>query len=268
MQTLFNKWNPESANCSFQNYFYNSVNPEHVPYYGPNGDEDPQKWEEALQKRPTEGSVPVLARGFVAVGQRLELQAKSLQVLHQRLHEINDSLLALMQKHDLEISTRCAEAKRKHIALSARCLRLATKVQVLRYKGYPLDGAEEVLKKKLTELEKAASDPALEARSNEIWARMHNIRVRITLIQGEAERLGKKIGNGEEKIDDATMAAIKKVCDSSRSKYITSMLTPSQLLSDYDSQLNHLKKELERIRTDYAEWEQASKPVSTGSSVR
>ena len=96
----------------------------------------------------------------------------------------------------------------------------------MRYKGYPLDGAEEVLKKKLTELEKAASDPALEARSNEIWARMHNIRVRITLIQGEAERLGKKIGNGEEKIDNATMAAIKKVCDSSRSKPKTSMLMP------------------------------------------
>jgi nuclear pore complex protein Nup54 len=212
MQTLFNKWNPDSQTCVFQSYFYNSVNPEHVPYYGPNPDEDPQKWEEALQKRPTEGSVPVLARGFVAVGQRLELQAKSLQVLHQRLHEINQSLLALMQRHDLEISTRCAEAKRKHIALSARCLRLATKVQVLRYKGYPLDGAEEELKKKLSDLEKAACDPALEARSNEIWARMHTIRARTAILQEETERLGKKVnGSDDDKIDEATMAAIKKV---------------------------------------------------------
>ena len=89
---------------------------------------------------------------------------------------------------------------------------MATKVQVLRYKGYPLDGVEEELKKKLTALDKSASDPALEARSNEIWARMHNIRVRTTLLQEEAERLGKKVNaTDDEKIDEGTMAAIKKV---------------------------------------------------------
>ena len=41
------------------------------------------------------------------------------------------------------------------------------------------------------------------------------------------------------------------------------MLTFKQLLSDYDSQLNHLKKELERVNSDYSDWEQASKPVKS-----
>jgi len=35
---------------------------------------------------------------------------------------------------------------------------------------------------------------------------------------------------------------------------------PTQILSDYDAQITHLRKELEQVHHEYSEWEAASKP--------
>jgi len=210
---LLEKWHPDSPNCAFQYYFYNTVGAENAPFFGPSPGEDPQKWEEALSKKPNEGSIPVLGKGFTAIGQRLTIQVQAVNALRTRLHEINTCLSELMQNHDLVISVRAADAKRKHIALSQRCLALATKVQVLRNRGYAMDGVEEELKKKLVLLEKGAFDPVLSGRQEEIWARMSGIRARAKALQEEGERLGKRMNGTEEEevVDEATMTAVKKV---------------------------------------------------------
>jgi len=215
MKILVDKWNPQSPNCAVQAYCYNQVPVDHVPFYGPGPLEDEKKWEEALAKKPSKGSIPVLVKGFQEVAQRLNIQAQAVVHLQNRLHEINNSLTVMMQTHDLVVAVRAAEAKRRHTAFTQRCLALATKVQILRNRGYAMDTAEEELKKKLVELEKKAFDPILGGRQEEIWARMSAVRARASLLQEESEKMGKNLENGDaESLDEEGMKKVKKVGNS------------------------------------------------------
>lgn len=141
------------------------------------------------------------------------MQVQTLDVLRGRLHEINDGLNTLLQKHDLHISIRAAECRRKHLRLSHQCLGLAAKTQVLRNRGYAMDSAEEELRKKLILLERSVFDPALNGRGEEIWARMVSVRERGRQLQREFENAGRGIGHEKGVvIDEEVMRRVKKVC--------------------------------------------------------
>ncbi|KAI9792290.1 MAG: hypothetical protein M1816_002515 [Peltula sp. TS41687] len=247
---LAEKWSPTSPNCAFQRYFYNHVGEARVPYYRPTPNEDERKWEEALAKKPGPGYIPVLLVGFESLGMRLQKQVEYLAGYNMRLHQINDGLTLLLNKHDLIISVRTQEAKRKHQALSARFLALATKVQVLRNRGYAMSGDEEELKKKLLGLERAVFDPALQGRSSEIWARMVSIRARVRALHDQIERSANDVMNGlPEVLDEEVMRKASKV------------------LEDYASQLTHLRNELEQIQMDFKEWETMANPSMNGTTT-
>ena len=212
IELAFSKWNPQSTLSLFHTYLYNSVPPESAPFYGPTPQDDETKWEEALSKKPSPGAIPVLVKGFEQIGQRMEMQSQSLQVLRGRLHEINDGLNSLLQKHDLQISVRAAECRRRHITLSHQCLRLAAKTQVLRNRGYAMDSAEEELRQKLLLLERNVFDPALTGRGEEIWARMVSVRERGRQLQREFEKSGRGLSQHKEQvIDEEVMRRAKKV---------------------------------------------------------
>ena len=141
------------------------------------------------------------------------MQLQALHTLGGRLHEINSGLSKLLQKHDLSISVRAAECRRKHLRLSHQCLGLAAKAQVLRNRGYAMDGPEEELRNKLLLLERSVLDPALNGRSEEIWARMVSVRERGRMLQRQFEKVGK--GSSQEQgplIDEEVMGRVKKVC--------------------------------------------------------
>ncbi|KAB2104710.1 hypothetical protein AG0111_0g6880 [Alternaria gaisen] len=247
IRILNNKWDPENPECVFQYYFYNSVKPEEAPFYGPSQGEDERKWEEALSKKPSPGAIPVLARGFEQVGERIKQQAAAVTALRTRLHEINNSLSLLKDAHELTVASRITEAKRKHIVFTQRTLALATKVQILRNRGYVMDQPEEDLKKKLIELEKQTFDPVLGGRQEEIWARMSGVRERARILQEETEKLGKTIEQQQngELLTDEDQKALEK------------------LLKDYDRQLEHLKKWVDDTRDEYDEWETAQQSRPT-----
>ncbi|KAJ8109289.1 hypothetical protein OPT61_g7571 [Boeremia exigua] len=247
IQVLNSKWDPENPDCVFQYYFYNSVKPEEAPFYGPQPGEDERKWEEALSKKPAPGAIPVLARGFEQVAERIRQQQIAVSALRTRLHEINNSLSVLKDTHELNVASRVTEAKRKHIVFTQRTLALATKVQILRNRGYVMDTQEEDLRKKLAELEKKTFDPVLGGRQEEIWARMSGVRERARILQEETEKLGKTIDgqqNGELLSEDDQKALEK-------------------LLKDYDRQLEHLKKWVDDTKQEYDEYEkvQEQKPA-------
>jgi nuclear pore complex protein Nup54 len=213
MEVLFEKWNPSTPACVFQHYFYNTVGEDRAPFYSPGAGEDEKKWEDALKKKPSAGAVPVLAVGPHAVGQRLEIQAVWARALQTRLHELNEILTKILQAHDLQYSVRSQEARRKHAVLSRRCLALATKVQVLRNRGYALDGVEEQLRTKLSELEKTAFDPMLSGRQEEIWAKMNVLRDRAQLLKNETDRLSKDTRDSNQNpLDADQMKKVEKVC--------------------------------------------------------
>lgn len=212
IEAALTKWDPQSPNSLFQTYLYNSVSPDQAPFYGPGPEDDESKWEEALRNKPAPGAVPVIVKGFYQLGRRMVTQEVHLTILQGRLHEINNGLTELLRKHDLQISIRAAECKRKHLRLSHQCLSLAAKVQVLRNRGYSLDNAEEQLREIMLKLDSSVHDPALNGRAEEIWARMVSVRERTRQLQRGSERLWESMGKEEEQvIDEVVMKRANKV---------------------------------------------------------
>lgn len=210
MELIFRKWDPESPACTMHHYFYAALAPERAPFVTMPPDADERGWEEALRNKPYEGAVPVLAKGFQQLGSRLSMQVEAVKQLQMRLHEMNNSLGAMMEKHELVLSVRAAEAKRRHVGLSQRCLALAIKAQVLSSRGFVLDGMEEELKKKLAQLEKGVFDPAFAGREEEIWARMVALRERSRWLTAESEKLGKQVAS-DNGLDEEVLKKTKKV---------------------------------------------------------
>lgn len=208
MITVLDKWDTASPNCVFKHYFYNKVDDNMAPYYRPGPGEDATAWEEALSKKPGPGYIPVLCTGFQQMGERIQLQQRNLANFNARLHEINNSLGQMMQNHETKTSIRAMDARRKHIVLKQRCLALATKVQVLRNRGYAMGGDEEDLRTKLMVLERNIHDPGLDARGEEIWARMLLVQERARMLKTEFDRAGNE---NSDLLDEDTSNKAKKV---------------------------------------------------------
>ncbi|OKL55788.1 hypothetical protein UA08_08872 [Talaromyces atroroseus] len=220
----------------FRTYLYNFVGEDQAPFYQPGPEDDATKWEEALKSRPGPGYVPVLVKGFWELGKRAQRQKDFLTMMQSRLHEINQCLTDLLSRHDLKISVRIADCRRKHLVLSQRCLSLAAKTQILRNRGYAMDDAEEELKKKLVQLERSIFDPSITGRAEEIWARMLAIREHSRRLAAEIDRSAStKATNGEESLDENVIKTAKKI------------------LEDYAAQIQHLQKELVSIRKELDE---------------
>jgi nuclear pore complex protein Nup54 len=190
------KWDPTNPNTAFRYYFYNKVDESRVPFYAPTPNEDPREWEHAVRDKPAPGFIPAFATGFRAVGERLTMQRAALAQFNARLHDINSSLDTILSKHDLETSVRAVNARRKHQVLRQRCLALAGKVQVLRNRGYALDTDEDALKSKLEQLDRGLSDPALSARTEELWSRLILLRGHADTLRNEINARGGDVGDG------------------------------------------------------------------------
>ncbi|KAK0839151.1 Nucleoporin nup57 [Friedmanniomyces endolithicus] len=248
--TLLRKWDPQSQDTLLQTYLYNAVSAAYAPFYYRNPSEDEAGWEKALAAAPEpvqgEGGdgavkfVPVLVRGFWDLGQRVEYQAHTVKAMQARLHEMNNSLEAVMSAHQQRITTHVEACRRRHVALAERTLRLSVKLQVLRNRGYALDGAEEALRKQLGVLAGRVADPAFGAREEELWARMVALRERARWLGEEGKRVGQTVGGQSEGgaggVTDAVLETTRKI------------------LRDYDAQLRHLDKELAEVGREFAGW--------------
>lgn len=239
ISTLVDKWSPESSETLLQTYLYNAANPNFAPFYHPAPGESEKEYETALVKKPepVDGNtwVPVLVRGFKALGERVEFQAKFVQSMQVRLHEMNNSLTAIMNKHSQDLSVRTETAKKQHIAISQRTMRLAVKCQVLRNRGYALDAQEETLRTSLLALQKQVQDPASSSREEAVWARMVVLRERTRWLEEETKRLGNGPTSSTKspQLPQQTIQAAKKV------------------LRDYDAQIQQLSKELREVQAEF-----------------
>lgn len=213
IKTIAEKWDSSSSECAFQYYFYNSVKPEEAPFYGPQPHEDHKKWEEALANKPSEGSIPLLVRGFQEMAARIQYQVFAMSTLQNRLHEMNNSLGVIKDQHELTTAPRINKAKQKYIEHTQRILALATKVQILRNRGYAMDQTEEELKKKLAELEKRAFDPINGGKQEEIWARMSSVREHAQRLQYETEKQSNAaaVGAQEGSLSEDDQVQLEKV---------------------------------------------------------
>ncbi len=208
MKMVAEKWDPTNPNCAFKAYLYNKVDEHTVPLYGPGPNEDPKEWEEALQHKPAPSYIPVLCAGFPSIIARVTLQRRVIVEFNNKLHAINASLDAILSRHDLEHTVRALNARRRHAELSKRCLVLASRVQVLRNRGYALSGDEDELKQKLAVIDKSIQDPALSARMEELWSRLIILRGYADNMKDEINKPGFADGEG---LGEEIEAKAKKV---------------------------------------------------------
>jgi nuclear pore complex protein Nup54 len=209
IQEVVDKWEPNHPNCVFKHYFYNKVDEGQVPYYTPGPNEVSREWEEALQKKPAPGYIPVLCAGYPMLAERLKTQKRAIADYNTRLHQINSGLDAILSHHELATTVRAEQARRRHTVLQERCVGLAAKVQVLRNRGYALSGDEDELRIKLKSLETSIQDPALSAREEELWTRLIRVRDYASRLMEETDKLSVKEDEG---LDEETEAKAKKVC--------------------------------------------------------
>ncbi|KAB5562698.1 nucleoporin complex subunit 54-domain-containing protein [Coniochaeta sp. 2T2.1] len=240
MQLIAEKWHPAHPSCAFKTYFYNKVDESRIPFYQPGPQDDPKEWEEALSRKPAPGFMPVLCSGFQGMAERLKVQRRAAGEFNARLHEINASLDAILSRHDLETSVRALNARRKHAALRNRCLALAARVQVLRNRGYALSTDEDELRTKLMEMERGMQDPALSARMEELWSRLIVLRGYADSLRIEINKRGMSEDGG---LGEEVEAKAKKI------------------LEDYEKQIQHLKKEVDQIKRDFADYEKEHNPT-------
>ncbi|KAK4140156.1 nucleoporin complex subunit 54-domain-containing protein [Dichotomopilus funicola] len=239
MKLITEKWDPTNPNCAFKTYLYNKVDEHTVPLYGPGPNEDPKEWEEALQNKPAPNYIPVLCSGFPSIIARVALQRRVIVEFNNKLHAINASLDAILSRHDLDHTVRALNARRRHAELSRRCLALASRVQVLRNRGYALSGDEDELRQKLAQIDKHIQDPAMGARMEELWSRL-------VILRSYAENLKEQINDTgfpeADGLDEEIEAKAKKI------------------LEDYDKQLQHLKTQIEEAKKDFETWEAQHSP--------
>ncbi|KAK0634062.1 nucleoporin complex subunit 54-domain-containing protein [Immersiella caudata] len=240
MKLIAGKWDPSNPNCVFKTYLYNKVEEHAVPHYAPGPMDDPKQWEEALQQKPAPNYIPVLCAGFPSIVARLVLQRRAISEFNNKLHAINASLDAILSRHDLEHSVRALNARRRHADLSKRCLALASRVQVLRNRGYALSSDEDELRQKLLKIDKGLQDPALSARMEELWSRLIVLRGHADSLKDQINKPGfaDSDGMGEE-----IEAKAKKI------------------LEDYEKQLQHLKKQVDEAKKDFEEWGRVHYPT-------
>ncbi|OAL26862.1 hypothetical protein AYO20_09895 [Fonsecaea nubica] len=244
MNIVKNKWDPSSLSSPLRTYLYQHVESEtDALKYRPGPGEDEDKWEEAVSRRPGPDWVPLLVQGFFQLGRKAQIQMEAVQRCNMMLQEINTSLDVQLDKHRQNVATRLEDCKRRQASAAQRTLVLAVKVQILRNRGYVMDNAEEELKAKLEKLQREVFDPSLNAREQEVWARMLGIRERAKRLKVEMEKLAPAAAtNGEDTtLDEETTKAAKKT------------------LEAYEIQLRHLQKELELVQQEFEEWEKISR---------
>lgn len=213
MEIIHDKWNPASIQSPLRAYVYQHVGDEKDALrFRPNPQlEDENKWEEAVAQRPGPAWVPLLLRGFSEMGRKVQLQNEMIAKCNMILKEINTSLDVQLETHDQKIAARIAECRRRQQAATKRILALAVKVQILRNKGYVMDNAEEELKSKLEKLERDVLDPGLDAREQEIWARMLGIRERAKRLKSEMDKIRPETEKEDPVLDEGTIKQAKEV---------------------------------------------------------
>ena len=218
MNIVKNRWDPTNLSSPLRTYLYQHVESEtDALKYRPSPGEDEDKWDQAVSNRPGPAWVPLLVQGFFQLGRKAQIQMEAIQRCNMMLQEINTSLDVQLDRHRQNVATRLEECKRRQAASAQRTLALAVKVQILRNRGYVMDNAEEELKVKLENLQRMVFDPSLNAREQEIWARMLGIRERAKRLKMEMDRTAPTANADEDDstLDEETVRAAKKVSASS-----------------------------------------------------
>jgi nuclear pore complex protein Nup54 len=208
LQKIKDAWDPTSEHSRFQACFYNRVDPGLAALYTRPPNFPQALWEDAVTHRPDDSVVPVLASGFNDLDARAKQQATQIHAYRVRIHEIADTLKQLQDRHSVHTQPACVALQRRQGAAQARLLALATRVQVLKSRGYALRPEEATLRTRLETLRSAApgglQDPATFGRLEECRAKLVLLKQREQQIAQQTKSRGyqRKVQLEEEQLGD------------------------------------------------------------------
>lgn len=235
LQRVHDAWDPRSPQCAFQHYFYNRVPAELASQYVMPQGQDPQRWERAILARPDPASVPVLAVGFSDLERRVGLQGQQVNAYRVRMHEINDKLVELGNRHDLHTTVKLLEMRERHRKLARRALALAVRIQVLSNRGHVLSPQEELFQRKAKDAIAKADNPAVFGSLTEAWARVKALKARnAASSQGETNSSATIAASLDWETDREQLELIVRVLNAQQ-KGITFL---AQLLADDTQKLD------------------------------
>ncbi|GME99526.1 unnamed protein product [Ambrosiozyma monospora] len=212
---VINSWDANSDQCLMKTYFYNKINPEFANFERP-ADVSAEDWEAAMKGRPKGyNTIPVKAKGFEELFTRSNTQVEHVKQSRLLLNEINDKLVKLSDKHDLDSSSRLLQCRLRQKQLNLKLLRIAINLSILNYKGYQLTNDEEKLVSKFHELLNKIDDPIGLNRANELWARLSNLKQRLGNMSSNQAQLAELVSSHDSSNGDGpnnkNEAVIKKL---------------------------------------------------------
>ena len=177
---------PLSPTCILKTHFYNKFSEAEINQLLQQqrpANETPDDWDAAMDRRPLHLHYPVKVTLFTEVAQRIETQLDYVGRSRILLNAVNGKVDELLQKHDLDNTTRIMRAKTRHTQLSRRLLRLATVLAILKLKGYPLLPEEEEILRQFGLLNAKLNDP------NNPLGKLNDAFARLAILKERAEDL-------------------------------------------------------------------------------
>lgn len=207
---LFAQWDPSKPECVFQYYVYNILSPQQATYVAQHGhqrtaaDTNDALWNKALRENPDPARFyPYLVVGHEALKKRVGQQEEFAAKHAAKLEEFVQSLQTLSSQYNLDTSLRLSKATHTQTVLSARLLRLISRLHPLTpLRASPLRNEEDELHqqiskllstftgKRVTEedlLYSSSANGKLTARVNEAWVSVAQRKATKSLEQGGTE---------------------------------------------------------------------------------
>ncbi|KDQ06439.1 hypothetical protein BOTBODRAFT_168059 [Botryobasidium botryosum FD-172 SS1] len=232
IQELVSTWDPQSAKCRFQHYFYNYVDPQQIGQYTrPANATNEVLWKKACDENPNPSClVPVLAVGFEDLKKRVDAQSKQASAHQAKLQEIQKKLATLAENHALRTSSRASQATLNHLSLTQRLSALVAHLHLLipilrssalRPEEERLSGLLESLE---TELRKPGGLGRVGGKMGELWGAVGKLRA-------ARDNMGSAVAEGRwAVVDEEGLREISNVLHEQQQglTYLTNILRDAQ----------------------------------------
>jgi len=148
LRALSDAYDIQNQSYPFRFMFYNHL--QNASQYKRPLDVHPKLWQQAVAANPDpEKLVPVEAKGFQALKQRIQAQNDATDAQVKKLNEIEGALTTVEQKHQVSNLSQLEQYKRRHCELYRRTLQLMRQLELLAARGSGVSRDDELLSQRL-----------------------------------------------------------------------------------------------------------------------
>jgi len=154
-------FHPQSYHCAYRFFFYNKVPPEDVPKWMGKPTNCPDElWIQACRMNPDQKyMVPAQVTSFDQLEGRIKEQRDMLNQQKQVLSHIKNFIANARKTHELEVSVKIQEYKKRSMDLFQWLLKIMVKLEVVRAKGFNIFPEEEALFSRLDNIQRELNKP-------------------------------------------------------------------------------------------------------------